>query len=150
MLLRGLFIFISFLLIILFIPLLNSLINSLSLYLLLFAILLNSWINSFVVFSSYSIFFSSAIFIVLLSLLPNSSFFFQISTNPFYIYDSIYYTCFSTAVSLILILINSLYTIKNPKTLFIVLSNICGLATSIFNPMLGLGTTTTSTTSIST
>ena len=65
---------INFLLITLFIPLLNSSTNSLSSHLLFLAILLNSCTNSFIVFSHYFTFFNSATFIILLSPLLDSSF----------------------------------------------------------------------------
>ena len=65
--------FISFCLIILFIPCLNSFTNSFPLYLLSFATLLNSYTNSSVVLFSYSTIFSFAIFIISLLSPPNSS-----------------------------------------------------------------------------
>ena len=74
MLLRGFSASMSFLLIISFIPLLNSSINSLSSYSFPLTTLLNSWTNSSLVFSPYSIFFNSVTFIILSSPPLNSSF----------------------------------------------------------------------------
>ena len=148
---------ISFYLIILFIPHLNSSTNSLSSYPLSLAILLNFCTNSSIIFSSYST------FIILSSPLPNSCFksvtnpptivnmrlpfskssimfSFHISTNLFYTYDNTYCTCSSTNTSPIFILMYNLYTIKNPDILFVIPPNICGLATFIFDLVLGWGT----------
>ena len=69
---------------------------------------------------------------------------FQMSTDPLYTYDSTHYTCSSTAISLILILIYSLHVVRKPDTSPASLLNICDLVTSIFNLVLGQGTTTTS------
>ena len=59
--------------------------------------------------------------------------------NPPCTYDNTYYTYSSTAASLILILMYNLYTIKKPKTFSTSLLNVCGLITSTFDPVLGLG-----------
>ena len=121
------------------ISLLNSSINSLSLYLLPLTALLNSYINSFITLLSYSTFFNSATFVNSLSLLPNSFFnsvkksltvrnskflvfksfkilSFQIFTDSSYIYIRTYCICSSTNTSLILILIQSLYSIIRKPT----------------------------------
>ena len=66
--------FISFHLIVLFIPLLHSSINGLSLYPLLFATLLNSIQTLLSSYFSIPTFFNSTTFVNLLSLLPNSFF----------------------------------------------------------------------------
>ena len=107
------------------------------------------------------LFFNSATFIVLLSLLSNSclksarnsptitniklpvsrSFItssFYISTDPPYTYDSTYYTYSSTNISLIFILMYSLHAVKKPKIFPASLLNIYSLATSMFDPVLGL------------
>ena len=111
MLVGGLSASINFLLIIPFISLLNSSINSLPLYPLPLAALLNSWINSSIVLPSCSNLFNSATFTDFSSPPPNSfliaaknsstnsyssspsfksssTFSFQISADPSCIYDS--------------------------------------------------------------
>ena len=141
--------------------LLNSSINSLSLYLLLFATLLNFYTNSFIILLSCSIFFKSTTFNVLLSSLLNSCFrsirnsttivytklllskssiifSFQISADPLCTYNNTHYTCFSTDTSLISILMYNLYAIKKPRTFLVFLLNVCDLATSMFDLVLGL------------
>ena len=144
------------------IPHLNSLINNHPLYLLSLAALLNSYTNSFIVYFSYSNLFSSTTFAISLSSFPNSflkstkisstilyskfhvfrfsnTFSFQISANSLYTYNKIYYICFSTISSLILILKNSLYAVTNSEAFSELPLNTCGLVTSILTPMLGLG-----------
>ena len=133
------------------IPLLNSSTNSLFLYLLPLATLLNSCMNFFIVFPPYSSLFNSTTFTDFSSfsnsflifarnssifscsnnpLFKSSSmFFFQTSTNPSCIYDSTYYICSSTGISLILICTYSLYAVINPATFPELPSNSCGLAT---------------------
>ena len=71
-------------------------------------------------------------------------FFFQMFTNPPYTYDRAYYTCSYTDTFLIFILIYNPYTIKRPVIFCVSPLNVCGLATFVFDPVLGLGTTTTS------
>ena len=150
---------ISFCLIILFIPLLNSSINSLFSYLLPIAVLLNFCTNSLIILLSCSIFFSSATFIVSSSPLPNSYFksvrnfsiivnskfslskftiifSFHMSTDSLCMYDNTHYTCSSTNILLIFILICNLYFVKKSNTLLTVLSYICSLATFTFDPVL--------------
>ena len=123
--------------------LLNSFINNLSLYSLLLTAFLNSCTNFFITLFSYSNFFNSATFIISLyfslnsffrsirysSTVTNSKlsfsrssiiFSFQMSTNSPYTYNKTHYTCSSTDVSLIFILIYNLHTIKNLKTLLTV------------------------------
>ena len=68
---------------------------------------------------------------------------FNISTDPPCIYNKTHYTYSSTIISLILILIYNLYVVRNLEILFATLSNFHSLATSIFDPVLGQGTTTT-------
>jgi len=60
------------------------------------------------------------------------------SANPPCTYDNTYYICSSTVASLILIPIYNLYAIKKPKTFSTFLLNVCGLATSTFDPVLDL------------
>ena len=154
---------ISFLLITLFIPHLNSFINTLLSYLLFFTALLNFCTNSSIVLLLCSTFFNSATFIISLSPPSNSffrfirrinsstianskllffrfliTFFFKMSTNSLYMYDITYWVFFSTKTFLIFILIYNLYTIKKPKILLISPLNVGGLATSTFNLVLGL------------
>ena len=61
------------------------------------------------------------------------------SADSPYTQNKIQHNYSSTATSLILILIQSLYTIKNPETLLASPLNVCDLATSMFNLVLGLG-----------
>jgi len=69
---------------------------------------------------------------------------FQISANSPYTYDNIYCTCSFIKLFLIFILIKSLHVVKKPKIFPISPLNVGGLATSIFDPVLGQGNTTTS------
>ena len=62
-------------------------------------------------------------------------------TNSLYTYNNTYYICSSTAISLILILINNLHTVRNSEILFVVLLNVCSLATFTFDLILGQETT---------
>ena len=115
--------------------------------------------NSSIILLSYSNLFNSAISIVLSFPPPNS---FIKSTKilplfhipnflildfpkhssskhlliPLYIRQHLL-ICSFTAAFLILILINNLHAIKNPNNFLVALSNICGLATSMFDPVLG-------------
>ena len=117
-------------------PLLNFFTKGFFLYLLSLAVLLNSCTNSFIIFSPCSNFLSSTTFTVSLS--PSLNFFFfQLSTNSPYIYDSIYWICSSTASSLILILIYNLYAVINPNTFPELPSNTYSLATFMFASILG-------------
>ena len=136
-----------------FIPLLNSSTNSLSLYLLSLTILLNFWTNSSIVFPYCSNLFTSAIFIVFSSPLPNSFlrsaknspavlyssnfssksssiFSFYTSADLSYTYNKIYYIYSSTVIFLIFILIYNLHAITKSNTFLELPLNICGLATS--------------------
>ena len=145
-------------------PHLNSSINSLSSYSLPLITLLNFYTNSFIILLPCSTFFGSATLIVSLSPLPNYcfksvkkfptvaninfslskssiTFYFHISANSPCAYDNTHYTYSFTATSFIFILIFNMHTIKNSGTLFAVLLNICGLATFIFDPVVGLITT---------
>ena len=112
MLLEGLYIFMSFLLIISFILLLNSSTRGFSSYLLSLATLLNFYMNSSIVQFPCSIFFNSTTFIVLSSPCPNSFFRFAKNSStvtysntpiskffnifPFQISADSLYTCNST------------------------------------------------------
>ena len=90
--------------------------------------------------------FSSIIVQLKLPLSRSSiTFSFQISTNLPYTYNKTYCTCFSTVAPLIFILIQSLHTLRNPKTLLVSLLNIYGLTTSIFDLILGQGISATTT-----
>ena len=144
-------------------PLLNSSINGLPLYLLLFATLLNFYINFSIIFPPCSNFFNSVTFTVSLFSLSNS-FFISVKNFPAILYsntpaskssntfsfctsadspctyDTIHYICFFTASPLIFILIYSLHAVMNSDTFSELLSNTCGLATSVFDPVLGLST----------
>ena len=135
------------------ISLLNSSTNSLLLYLLPHAAFLNSYMNFFIVFPPCSSFFNSATFTDFSSFSNSflifarnfsifsysnnplfksfSMFSFQTSANPSCIYDSIYYICSSTGISLILICTYSLYAVINPATFPELPSNFCSLATLI-------------------
>ena len=62
---------------------------------------------------------------------------FQIFADSPYTYDNTDCTYSSTIVSLILILMYNLQVIKKPKTLFVVLSNVCSFATFILDQVLG-------------
>ena len=125
----------SFLLITLFISLLNFSKNLPS-YLLFLNAFLNSCMNPSIDLFPYSTFFNSTIFIILLSSLPNSFFKFaknsstitylsalisksskmfpfQISANLPYTYDNIHWICSSTTAFLILILYMLSKTLKS-------------------------------------
>ena len=54
------------------------------------------------------------------------------SADPLCTYDKTYWICFFTTTPLIFILIYNLHAITNPETFDEVLSNTCGLATSMF------------------
>ena len=152
----------SFQYIIPFISLLNSSIKGCLLYLLSLATLLNSYTNSFIVFSFCSKFFNSVALTIFSSHLLNSffmsakkfstvsysntstsrsskTFSFHTSAEHPCIYDRIHCICSSSMSSLILILMNNLYAIINSETFSKLLSNTCGLATSVLDPVLGLG-----------
>ena len=145
---------ISFSLIALFMPLLNSSISEHSSYSLSFATLLKSYMNSSIVLLSCSILFNSAIFIDSLSppsnsLListknfptnsnsnspvsnPSNIFYFQISANPPCTQDRTHWICSSSAISLNFIFIYNLHAVTEPETFDEVLSNTCGFATSV-------------------
>ena len=86
----------------------------------------SSFSNSFLMFARNSSIFSYSNN----SLFKSSSMFsFQTSANPSCIYDSTYYICSSTSISLILICIYSLYAVINPATFPELPSNSCGLTT---------------------
>ena len=168
-LLREHFTSINFLLITLFIPLLNSSINDLPSYSLSLTALLNSYTNFSIVLLSCFTFFNSATFIISSSP-PLNSFFKSDKNSPtiaqlklllsrssiifsFYTftdhsctYDNTHCICSSTTASLILVLIYSLYAIKNPETFSAFPLNVCSLATFTFDPVLGwkISTATTS------
>ena len=150
--------------IILFISYLNSLTKNLFLYLLSLAVLLNSCTNTSIVFSPCSNYFNFVTFTVSLSPPPNSFFrfaknsptisysktpaskssnifSFHTSADLLCIYDNIYWIWSFIVFSLIFIVINNLHTVRNLKTFLAVLSNTCGLATSMFDLVLGLGAT---------
>ena len=154
---------INFLLVTLFILLLNSFTNAFSSYLLSLATLLNSWINSFIVFPLYLIFLSSAnltdsssplpnfFFIFIKNSLTNSNFTFSnskssnrfsfhTSADSLYTCDNTYWICFFTPTSLILILKYNLYTIINSTILLASPLNISSLAISIWDHVLDSST----------
>ena len=155
---------INFLLIILFIPLLNSSTNSFLSYPLPLTTHLNSCTNSSIIFSPCSSFLNSAAFTDFSSPLPNSffrlikkssavsysnspisnssiTFSFYISTVPLYTYDRIQWICVSTDSSLILILIYSLQAVIKSATLAIIPSKIWSFITSTSSLLsLSLGT----------
>ena len=132
------------------------------LYLFSLVALLNSCTNSSIVFSFCFNFFNSATLTVFSSLLLNSFFmstknsstvsysntptsrsskifsFYTYAEHP-YIYDEIHCICSSPMSSLILILMNNLHAIINPETFSKLLSNTCGLTTSVLDLVLGLG-----------
>ena len=143
---------------------LNFSVNSLSLYLISLITFLNSCINSSIIFLPYSNLLNSTALTISSSLFPNSflrsaknspailysktSIFRSSKIFSFYtsaefscIYNKIYCICFSTVFFLILILINNLHAIINSKIFSNLLSNTYSLATSILDPVLGLGTT---------
>ena len=145
---------INFLLISLFISLLNFSTNSLLSYLLSLAALLNSYTNSSIIFSSCFNFLSFAIFIdssssppnSLFKLIKNSStnlystfpdsnssiiFSFHTSADSPYIYERTYYTYSSTIAPLNFILKNNLHAVINPPTFPTSLLKMASLATSI-------------------
>ena len=138
-----------------FISFLNSSTNGLLSYPFSLAALLNSCTNFSIIFPPYSSLFNLATFTDSSSPLPNSFlistkifpivlysnnppskfssiFSFYISADPLYIYDNTYWICFSSIVSLIFILMYSLYAIIKPEIFNEVLSNICGHATFVF------------------
>ena len=142
---------IKFLLIVLFISCLNSSTNTLSSKLLPLTAVLNSYTNSSIILLSYSTnpllnsIFKSAkksltnTYLIFPLSRSSITFFFQISTNSPCIYDNTHCICSSTNVPLIFIWICGLQAIRNPDTLPISLLNICSLATSTFDLVLGLG-----------
>ena len=137
-----------------YIPLLNSSTSDLLLYLLSLATLLNSCMNSSIILLPCSSLLNSATFIYSLSsslnfflisaknfpailysnnlLFKSSSIFsFQTSTDPPCIYERIYCIYSSTATLFIFILIYNLHAVTNPEIFDEVLSNTCGLTTSV-------------------
>ena len=133
---------------------LNSSINSHPSYLLSLTAYLNSWTNSSIIVPSCSS-SSSPLLNSCFNSVRNSSavsyfrfppsksfkmFSFDISANPPYTYNSIYWTCSSTTSLLILILMYNLHVVMNPETFLELLSNTCSFATSVFNLMLDLTT----------
>ena len=61
----------------------------------------------------------------------SSIFSFQTSTDSPCTDDNIYWICFSTITFFIFILMYNLHVVTNPETFDKVLSNTCGLATSV-------------------
>ena len=145
---------INFLLILPFMPCLNSSISGHLSYPLSLATLLKSYTNSSIVLPPCLIFFSSAIFTDSSSPPPNSllisaknspavsnsispvsifsiTFSFQISAGPPYTQERTHWICSSTSTSLNLILMYNLYTPTNLETFDGVLSKVCGFATSV-------------------
>ena len=164
MLVGGFSTSINFLLIALFILLLNFSISALSSYPLPLAALQNSCINSSMVFPFCSIPLSSATFTNSLSSPPNfflnsnknspadpnstssvskssSKFSFHMSTKSSYTYNSIYWIFFSTIAHLIFILRYSLYTVIKPPTFPASPLKTSGLAISILVSVLDLSIT---------
>ena len=143
----GLSASISFLLIFLFILLLNSSTSALPLYPLPLTTLQNSCTNSSIVFPPCSILLSYAILTHSLFSPPDSffnsnknsptskssnKFFFHISGDSLCTYKNTYQICSSTDASLICILKYNLHVMINPPTFPASLLNTGGLATSIF------------------
>ena len=162
-LVRGLFISISFLIITLF----TLFWTLLPMLFLCTHFLLNSWMNFSIVLSFYSIFLSLATLTNFSSSLPNfffnsiknslvnsnptynskfsNIFFFQTSTNLPYIYNSIHWTCSFTTASLILILKYNLHAIINSTTLLAFILNTSSFVTSILGLVLDFYISTLST-----